>query len=518
LRALASPLIKRLGLAAAVKDEAQAQRSLVPPEPGWDRLEANSTKIEQYVANILKEEWIPAAEREVGARKAGHGIRPIAYWGPTERVVYRALTRLATKPFPALDRSPEAYLKFVKAPLEYAAALEDKKHPSDPLGFFLFDTPVEYVVKSDITSFYQYIDHSILADELLTHGAEFEAVQALVELLGEVQGRSYGLPQLLDASDALSEIYIDRVERSLLRAGLAVWRYNDDFRIACNSYSDTLAAVELLDRAARAAGLMISEGKTVTYGLGTYLINTFGLEITEPNQLIELNEVEAVIGDYTDNFHDDDGTAAAEFIRGARVGESSDGGVNLKEATTDQVRLLRRAFGALTAKNDAAVIGSLDDIAAYVPSLTPDLSRYMMAVHAIAPDVTAEAIDRLVAKLSMNDWQRLWFLQVARDIGALSTGTREIASRLRLWVTDCRLAARSEPVRAAATMTLAAAELLELDDALKDLDIGANALLPYYVRACALVATSAGTTEATKRLDAVARESTLHAALAEMGP
>ena len=51
-----------------------------------------------------------------------------------------------------------------------------------------------------------------------------------------------------------------------------------------------------------------------------------------------------------------------------------------------------------------------------------------------------------------------------------------------------------------------------------DLDIGANALLPYFVQACALVATSAGTTEAKKRLDAVARESTLHAAPVELGP
>ena len=78
-------------------------------------------------------------------------------------------------------------------------------------------------------------------------GQDYELVNALMQLLEETQGRAYGLPQLLDPSDRLSEVYIDRVERALIRAGFHTWRYNDDFRIGCRDYPETLDAIEHLD-------------------------------------------------------------------------------------------------------------------------------------------------------------------------------------------------------------------------------------------------------------------------------
>ncbi len=314
---------------------------------------------------------------------------------------------------PKLDRSAEAYKTFVSAPVHYVEQRLGIEEGHLLVSVLFGETvPVNYVVKSDLAAFYQFIDHSVLAEELLRLGADYELIEALLSLLEEVQGRNYGLPQLLDSSDELSEVYADRIERSLLRAGYAVWRFNDDFRIACDTYADAIAAIETLDTEARLVGLVLAEHKTVTPRFLTYVSDTYDLATAEPGATISNDDVEALVGGYEDDF-EDDADAALAVIRSAQVSrdkvvsdeEAADVDIEVEEARwlnlrslpAADLRLLRRALNGMAAALDTRALPDIVRLAEYAPSLTPNLMRYLSTVAASDPEGVADVVDELLS-------------------------------------------------------------------------------------------------------------------------
>lgn len=121
----------------------------------------------------------------------------------------------------------------------------------------------EYVVSFDIASFYEYIDHGILAQQLLTHTLNSDAVQKLGRVLGSLVKGTRGLPQLLSTSDHLSDVYISTLERRLIRHGFSVVRYVDDFTATCPDWETANIIIERAAEYARELGLVLSSEKTI---------------------------------------------------------------------------------------------------------------------------------------------------------------------------------------------------------------------------------------------------------------
>lgn len=107
--------------------------------------------------------------------------------------------------------------------------------------------------KADIASYYQYIDHERLVDEVVAQTGDDLAVGLAVELLSETSGRRFGLPQLSQVSDILADVYIGPMSRHLARAGFRAWSFADDFRVACRTYDEALRALEAVDEGARSS-------------------------------------------------------------------------------------------------------------------------------------------------------------------------------------------------------------------------------------------------------------------------
>ncbi|MPZ51778.1 MAG: hypothetical protein GEU79_03430 [Acidimicrobiia bacterium] len=252
MKPLAQDLINRLDLEAALHQERETVRNLLPTEPGLKGLTDNSVKFREWLVGQLRSGMDIAPNHVVSARKHGVGTRPVPIVGIPGRVLYRALTEELLRDRPSVDRTQEAYSEFVAAPVMYARELD-----SGDAGWKIGQSGITHVVKSDLAAFYEYVDHEILIRELLAVSPDFDAADALRELLYEMEGRTFGLPQLLDPSDELSDLYADIVERGLLREGFQTWRFNDDFRIASASYSEALRAIEALGRHARHLGLVI---------------------------------------------------------------------------------------------------------------------------------------------------------------------------------------------------------------------------------------------------------------------
>lgn len=362
MKPLSKAVIASLDLRAAVDAEHDAPHAWLPEEPAWPPLRTNKGEVAAAVATQLATGYVPRAELVVNMRKTSFAVRPLAVWWPLDRIVYRALTDRILAGADPLDQSSAAYMTFVNGPVGHATQPTPK-----PGGGFIVTLAVGgYVVKTDITGYYQYIDHRILAEQLLLLSDDYEAIDALTELLSEVQGRAFGLPQMLQPSDRLADIYIQAVQRTLVRAGRSVWRYNDDFRIACATYIDALRAIEEFAVAARRIGLVLNESKTTISKIGTYISHDTPFAL-DGDVIVGENAgmlAEDLAADYDELMADDTdpadaaatinsvappGTAAHVRDPAARDPFSTERvPIILEMVTAGQIRLLRQALRKLT--------------------------------------------------------------------------------------------------------------------------------------------------------------------------
>ena len=248
---LPGDVLDRIDLPAAVAAELQVRNRLLPER--WDHaaLAQNPDDVAARMRPALRRSRPGPVRADVLlADKGWRGTRPLDVLALQDRVLYRALVELIKKSLPEHLSSRPPMAEFKRAPLGAEGAT--------------------YISKTDVTAYYQYIDHELLADELIAQTGEEPAVDALVGLLRVLMGRGMGIPQIHPVSDVLGDTYLDPVRRSLLREGLSVWRYADDFRIASASLGEARRALETCAAAVRERGLVLNERKTLTYRKMTY--------------------------------------------------------------------------------------------------------------------------------------------------------------------------------------------------------------------------------------------------------
>jgi hypothetical protein len=120
-----------------------------------------------------------------------------------------------------------------------------------------------YVVVTDLASYYDNIDLSILNSDLKTCGIDNEIVAELSKCLNkwaQVNGR--GIPQSNSASDLLAKLYLDNIDVGLKNAGFTHLRYVDDIRIFCRTRNEAKRALIELSRLIRKRGLSLQSSKT----------------------------------------------------------------------------------------------------------------------------------------------------------------------------------------------------------------------------------------------------------------
>ena len=267
MRKLTAKDVKDLDVKTALRAECAFQRSLVPPDPFTGLIEGREEGFTKLVETQLRDGLRPTQALDVIVRKPGRGTRPVGVLHPVDRIAFRALTDRVLAGQAPLDRSSNAYREFARAPLDTWRQIVG----DDEQGFSR--TPGNhdgYVVVSDLVAFYQYIDHAELRKVLVRRTGDVEAIDDLIALVESVQGRRFGLPQILHSSDRLSDISGGSIEDVVRLDGYRVSRFNDDFRILVDGYASALRAVDALGEAARRVGLLLNEAKTYTPRLSTY--------------------------------------------------------------------------------------------------------------------------------------------------------------------------------------------------------------------------------------------------------
>lgn len=368
----------------------------------------------------------------------------------------------------------------------------------------------KYVVSSDVTACYEYIDHGLLGRELLARTGDSEGVEALTNLLGGLTGRSYGLPQQSAPSDTLAEAYLSIVERRLLRQGLTAWRYSDDFLIAVSGWSDALKAVDTLERECRSMGLALNDLKTVIRKGQTYeqLLGRRAEVMREISDEVKLDLTDVTPGPYGDVRVVEPERSAVEVgaahqivgqwatLQDKMLKSGHDANVTTEEldkrvALTD---LLRWALPVLESKaTDRDVLKACAQILRTEQTLTPYVARCIEKSKSAAKTVSwFETF--LAGNPYFTPWQAWWIGPSLLTLkGSYSAGSRQRSWLQSVWQDP----ACPEPVRAGIALTVAQKNLSDLDSLLKVYEAMTDTGRPFIARAIGSIATPADTGAAT---------------------
>ena len=471
VRRIPNELLDQLDIESAVKDEANTCRNQVPSEPWIRAILKERHKVASWLRDRLSAGLVATPNVDVNVRKSSLGTRPVPIMGIAERVTYRALATYIVGRDLLPDRSTQAYRQFSFGPISYGFPSSAAWSERQPL--------LRYVVEADIAAFYQYIDHDVLRHELQLQTGKIEYVDLLIELLAEMQQRSFGIPQLVDASDWLSEIYIRIVERTLVRRGWPVWRFNDDFRIGCHNYTEALNAIERLDESARAVGLTVSDYKTFTPTFSTYVSRVVGLSIDDNERPIDATDVptdaDVIVSDY-EEMDEDPVEMATAVLRRTQTEYEGEDKIDLKRPKGAQVRDLQRAIKSLASQQDPSALEYIFMLLVYLPSLTPRICDYITAVTTNAPDKQCkDLINDVVNTVSLGEWQALWLVHVCRQLKLV--GEKDF----RDWVSAQRDRGRGRPLGAEAALALAEAAVADFDDLDQALRSEPEALAPWFL-------------------------------------
>lgn len=453
----------------AVEHELTTQRRALPPDPATPALIERLAEVTQWVYEKLSGDFMPTPEETVAVNKGRHGVRPVAIWDFASKTAYRALAWSLLPKLPPHFRGKAEWQDFLKQPLNRDG---------------------RYIVATDIAACYQQIDHGLLRNELLVQTGEFQTVSAIIELLHKVTGKTYGLPQQSYPSDWISEVFLARLERSLVRRGIEATRYNDDFRFVCADWSGVVRAIEIFDEEVRTAGLTVNDQKTLTWGKAKYEDQIeFARALREEITGEEDPDIEP---DYEDE--DGESTPAFDWIvaedileRWTAIAGRSRVSKRRRAEHRVIVDLIPEALKVLANEgraNEDLVRDSIK-LLRFERTVTPSVGRYLSSVR--DEMLLLNGFDKLLRSRSyLNGWQTWWLQQPVARLSGFASGSG--STRRLNWARAAFRSAEHSPVlRAEAARTLARHGEIKLEELLAIYDRSNDITRPALASAIALL-------------------------------
>jgi hypothetical protein len=176
-----------------------------------------------------------------------------------------------------------------------------------------------YTVLADIESYYECVDHVLLATFI---GGQLSApvsyTRALESFLDAIMAASSGIPQGPSASETFASAYLLTIDNVLYKNGWVFARYADDYLIEANSVVDGKRKVEALETMLRELGLRLNASKTKIMRRETYLDN-----LRKPSQRVEQLRAEIRRNTEVQLLESTDSDEVDEFLREAGVDDEA---------------------------------------------------------------------------------------------------------------------------------------------------------------------------------------------------
>lgn len=430
-----------------VSAEVFSRNRFLPPRWGDIALYSHVEEVTSWIQSVQHREIEPNKSDFVMARKSAQGARPLTYMSLRDRLLYRVATDQALRDVFVADRGGDAYDEFL----------------NDPLS--VHDT--RFILKTDIAAFYQYIDHERLVDEVVAQTGDDLAASLAVGVLQGATNRRFGLPQMTTPSDRLSDVYIQPIERALIREGMNVFRFADDFRVACSDYDDALTALELIERVSLSLGLVVNEGKTTTPRRDIYEASLTSVKAAEADlfgslqtDIVEFDvedgygdsEIEEFdptawtlvhegTGEADDEVDNDDGASIdstpdevqtmaalqgvlewqlAQDSRESTQGSRESIGAGWTASTRSVI--LRKSLKVLALAKNPTALRSITAILVKEPHFAPQTVRYMLALTPRYADQVAQVMDQICSRRITSVWQSLWLAYCGGEVAHSTSG------------------------------------------------------------------------------------------------
>jgi len=275
-----------------------------PSVPTGVDLDVSLTQLEYRDLRAL---WVPDilnCEDALADRVSllAHAATKLAAAGPFDPVTIVEIPKTAFSTRPGADFSLEDRLAFHGAVASfaprverllsdsvYSARLSDNKRYLNKNGrdqwmawrretIRLIGEGYTWLVKTDITSYFDNIEHRLLFADIDRVAPDRTVANALKRMLGEwapVPGR--GIPQGPDVSRTLGNLYLIPVDEQMAAGSYKYLRFMDDIHVLGRSRREVIEGVRTLERECRRRGLGLSGHKTVLV-LGAEAVES----LTEP--------------------------------------------------------------------------------------------------------------------------------------------------------------------------------------------------------------------------------------------
>lgn len=177
----------------------------------------------------------------------------------------------------------------------------------------------KYVVKADVSAFYESVEHSLLATCLVSYlQMPVHHARAIEAMLTSVMGIGRGLPQGPLASDVLASTYLLPLDLNFARSGTRFVRYADDYFLPASSMSEGRRLLNELEQRLGDFGLSLNASKTHVMRRHTY---EKGLQRPSP-AVVELRE-KLIASRINELYEIEDSDEVAEILEEAGVNEES---------------------------------------------------------------------------------------------------------------------------------------------------------------------------------------------------
>ena len=322
----------------------------------------------------------------------------------------------------------------------------------------------DYVVRSDITAFYESVEHERLAGAIVEATGYREVADALVDFLGRTMQSARGLPQGLGGSDALATVYLAKVDLGMTRRGMQYMRHGDDVRVAAKTYQEGRLAVGYLEAEARQLGLVLNGEKTRVLKRQTYAETVSAFErnwAAARGQAIEA-KIETMAGDsdkllaaiketgmeqlgwdlfYHGNIDLDDAIerlrpliepekvrVAERLFRDAMRKMKGQGGEFNREEFHQQ---LVGALVQLSAGRSTVALPYIGTLAKTYPDKTEALCLYLTSMKGVRPGSVVTQAKRAIMS-QVTEWELAWIVRVLSGLRRRVPG--EVVEELGEWL------------------------------------------------------------------------------------
>jgi hypothetical protein len=433
---------------------------LLPPRPEAPTDDVRSVLATGTLSAVRNQSRLPMRADLVRVPKSAFTSRPAALVALPDRIALESLTREVDQVLPKLLPPTVIWPRTRSQPPNPQAAAQAALSWGSP-----------YIVKADISAFYEHVNHSLLGTFLSTRfDVPVGVARAIESMLSTVMGAPSGLPQGPGFSDVLASSFLCGLDRDLYERGVRFVRYADDYFVATSSVGDGRRIVQDMEERLRDIGLALNSRKT-----SVMRRDTFERGLQRPSPAVEALKERLTELRLESLRQLDDAAALGEALEESGVDEEVLWDLLYHHTVTldevlDEVKdnlapsllqayqiylgqiaaqlreeggqadihamesLAREALAFLSLGGPLIDDLDLDRVQAWFPSLMPFISRYLIARSPSSPVAVARYIERHVREATHIDWIDAWTCYTAGRAGI--AGEQTVMSSLRGMLVD----------------------------------------------------------------------------------